>query len=76
MATTIVLALLVPVIIVNEIANEKNRMLVIISASAVVVTGLAGVTKITTWEMFLAAATYVRLYHLINNPKMTCYVYN
>jgi uncharacterized membrane protein len=69
MATTIVLALLVPVIIVNAIANEKNRMLVIISASALVVTGLAGVTKITTWEMFLAAATYVPLCQLIDNPK-------
>jgi len=38
MATMIVVALLVPVVIVNSIPTEKNRMLFIIFASAVIIT--------------------------------------
>jgi len=57
MASLIVIALLVPVAIINAVTSEKDRMIAIIIASAVVVMALSGLTKVTTWEMFIAAAT-------------------
>jgi predicted glycosyltransferase involved in capsule biosynthesis len=62
MATIIVVVLLVPVVVVNKMATEKNRMILIIFACGAIIVALSGVTRITTWEMFLAAATYVYLY--------------
>ncbi|CAG8962188.1 hypothetical protein HYFRA_00005239 [Hymenoscyphus fraxineus] len=56
-AWIVVLILFVPVIVINSVSGVAVRMGVIVVASAVVIMTLALMTKVKTWEMFLACAT-------------------
>ena len=50
--------LLLPVIIVNALESMLLRLVVIVAAAAMAIMLFAVLTKVRTWEMFVAGATY------------------
>ena len=56
-ASAIVVLLVTPIVIINALSSLALRMMVIVLASAVLITGLSSFTNAKTVEVFMSGAT-------------------